>query len=63
MKTTINEPQNSKIIITNVIGFVAMIGASIGLDIDPHTRADLVTGIGAAQAIITTIWRWWFTKP
>jgi uncharacterized protein (DUF697 family) len=51
----------SKINWTQIISFIAMVGALFGLDLSPELQGALVTAIGAVAAVVTIVWRTWFT--
>lgn len=51
----------SKINWTQIVSFIAMVAALFGLDISAELQAALVTAIGAVAAVVTIVWRTWFT--
>ena len=52
----------SKINWTQIVSFIAMVAALFGLDIPAELQAALVTAIGAVAAVVTIVWRNWFTS-
>lgn len=52
----------SKIIWTQVVGVLAMVGTVFGFDVPPEMQSEIVVGIGAIQGIITLVLKTWFTS-
>ena len=62
-KGEMNRPKASKINWTAIIGALAAVVAIWGVDIPAEQQAAIVTGIVAAQSVLTVIWRTFFTEP
>lgn len=52
----------SKTVWTQVIGFLAVIGSTFGLDVDEETKGQIVAGIVGLTGVITIILKT-FAKP
>lgn len=63
MKTEINNPENSKIVITGLLTLFMFACTFFGIDVDDKTRADIAVGIGAISSVVITIFRVWYTAP
>lgn len=53
---------SSKINWTQLVATAAMVGAMFGLNLDAETQAAIVGFIVAGQALLTIIFRTWFTS-
>jgi len=52
----------SKINWTQAVAFAAMVFTMFGIDVPDDVQAHIVVGIGAMQAVLTWVFRTWFTK-
>lgn len=57
----INSAALSKINWTQAISFVAMIAAVFGMDISSEMQVQILAGITAVQALLTVVFRTFFT--
>jgi hypothetical protein len=51
----------SKINWTQMVGFIAVMLAAFGVDLDPDTQVAIVAAIAAVTQIVTWIIKTWFT--
>lgn len=58
----INSAALSKINWTQAISFIAMIAAVFGMDISSEAQVQILAGITAVQALLTVVFRTFFTE-
>jgi hypothetical protein len=58
-----NSPAVSKINWTQIAGFAASALIYFGVEVSAEQLAAIILGIQSAAALLTMVWRTWFTKP
>lgn len=51
----------SKINWTQIVGMLAMLGTVFGIDVPDDVKTQLIAGIAGIQAVVTWVFRTWFT--